>query len=173
MAGISPTSQRFLHRDGFSQPSPSSRGTMSSSRQPNLEDIPLEKVVTSGSATGARKPTSSLNHTTAVGSRNGSFQAHRGPRPRVGRRKTTGDTMDGIKPPKNDDGTLTRMGKIYQAILNFSVITRYFIYVLPLAAILSVPIVLGYTIAKDATIAGITMAWFFIWLEVGKLDTEI
>jgi hypothetical protein len=58
------------------------------------------------------------------------------------------------------------MGEIYTAILNFSVVTRYFLYVLPLAAIIAVPIVVGATAAKGAKIGGVRIVWFFTWLEV-------
>lgn len=66
----------------------------------------------------------------------------------------------------DDDGTLTTMGKIYKAVLNFSVITRYFVYVLPLALMIAVPIVVGATIAENAKIGGVRMVWFFTWVEV-------
>jgi hypothetical protein len=68
----------------------------------------------------------------------------------------------------SDDGVLTIMGKIYTTILNFSIITRYFLYVLPLAAAIAVPIVIGATVAKGATIGGVRIVWFFTWIEVGK-----
>lgn len=70
-----------------------------------------------------------------------------------------------------DDGqdTLNRMGKIYNKILNFSIVTRYFIYVLPLALVIAVPIVVGATVAMDARIGGVRILWFFIWIEIGEL----
>ena len=70
-----------------------------------------------------------------------------------------------------DDGenTLNRMGKIYNKILNFSIVTRYFIYVLPLALAIAVPIAVGATVAMDARIGGVRILWFFIWIEIGEL----
>ncbi|EEH19809.1 hypothetical protein PABG_02068 [Paracoccidioides brasiliensis Pb03] len=65
-----------------------------------------------------------------------------------------------------EDGTITRMGKFYTAILNFSVITRYFIYVSPLALLIAIPIVVGATIARGAEIGGVRIVWFFTWVEV-------
>ncbi|KAF2665303.1 hypothetical protein BT63DRAFT_428275 [Microthyrium microscopicum] len=135
---------------------------MAPSYSQNLNDIPLEKVVTGGS-TGARKPSSTVA-TTAVNSTNGSDG-----RPRLGRRKTnTGfsSTDEKAKLKESDDGTLKGMGRIYQAVLNFSVITRYFIYVLPVAALLAIPIAIGLTVAKNATIAGVRIVWFFAWIEI-------
>lgn len=66
------------------------------------------------------------------------------------------------------DGTLTRMGRIYAKIVNFSVITRYFIYVLPLALLLAIPIIVGATAARKAEIGGVRIVWLFTWIEIGK-----
>ena len=49
-----------------------------------------------------------------------------------------------------------------------AVITRYFIYVLPIAALLAVPIAIGFTAAPKARTGGVRMVWLFIWLEIGK-----
>ena len=64
------------------------------------------------------------------------------------------------------DGTLTKMGRFYMKILNFSVVTRYFIYVLPLAILIAIPIIVGATAAKNAAIGGVRIVWFFTWVEV-------
>src|SRR5437763_4343889 len=58
------------------------------------------------------------------------------------------------------------MGRLYKAVLNFSVITRYFLYVLPLALVIAAPIVIGATFAKRATIGGVRIVWFFTWVEI-------
>lgn len=62
--------------------------------------------------------------------------------------------------------TITRMGEIYNKILNFSIVTRYTLYIAPIALIIAVPIVIGATAAKNAKIGGIAMDWFFVWIEV-------
>ena len=65
--------------------------------------------------------------------------------------------------------TLTRMGRIYNKILNFSLITRYFFYVLPLGTALAVPIVIGATAKKDAKLGGedgVRIVWIFTWVEI-------
>ncbi|KAN0086333.1 Mechanosensitive ion channel domain containing protein [Elaphomyces granulatus] len=67
---------------------------------------------------------------------------------------------------ESEEGTLTRMGKIYKAILDFSVITRYLIYVSPIALIIAVPIIIGATVSPNARIGGVKIAWFFTWVEV-------
>lgn len=62
--------------------------------------------------------------------------------------------------------TITKMGLFYNKILNFSIVTRYILYVAPLAIIIAIPIVIGATAAKNAYIGGIAMTWFFVWIEV-------
>ncbi|KAE8353688.1 Mechanosensitive ion channel-domain-containing protein [Aspergillus coremiiformis] len=65
-----------------------------------------------------------------------------------------------------EDGTLTRMGRIYQAIFNFSIITRYLIYVTPLALLIAIPIIVGATVRQETRIGGVPLHWFFTWIEV-------
>lgn len=125
------------------------------------EDIPLEKVVTAGSVTGARKA-ASAGYTTAVNSSTNSD-----PRPGIGRRKTNGASFTRETEKVEEDGALTRMGRFYLKVLNFSVVTRYFIYVLPLAILLAIPIIIGIFVAPNATVQGVKLKWFFLWLEVG------
>jgi hypothetical protein len=134
-----------------------------------MEDIPLERVVTGGSVTGARKPASMTGNTTAVDSSSGDEKM--GFRPTLGRRRTVSGLNnvgpDG-KPVEPEDGTLTRMGRIYTKIINFSVVTRYFIYVSPIALMIAVPIILGATVFPNAYIGHVKMVWFFTWIEIGR-----
>ncbi|RHZ71304.1 hypothetical protein CDV55_108110 [Aspergillus turcosus] len=90
-----------------------------------------------------------------------------------GRRKKTVDDSTGRSLMEPEDGTLTRMGRIYQAILNFSIVTRYIIYVTPIALLIAVPIIVGATAAQDARIGGVTLPWFFAWIEVVWLSLWI
>lgn len=62
--------------------------------------------------------------------------------------------------------TMRRLARMYERVLNFSTVTRYAIYILPVAAVIAVPIILGATAARDADIGGIKMCWFFAWIEV-------
>ena len=68
-----------------------------------------------------------------------------------------------------EEDTLTQMGKIYSKILDFSIVTRYFLYVAPLAILIAVPIVIGATAAKNAKIGpegGVRIVWIFTWVEI-------
>ena len=66
-------------------------------------------------------------------------------------------------------GALTRMGRIYNKILNFSLVTRYFLYVLPLGTAIAVPIIVGATAKRDAKLGGedgVRIVWIFTWVEI-------
>lgn len=67
-----------------------------------------------------------------------------------------------------EEDTLNRMGRIYNKILNFSIVTRYFVYVSPLALCIAVPIIVGATAAPHAKIGGVPIVWFFTWIEIGE-----
>lgn len=67
----------------------------------------------------------------------------------------------------DDDGTsLTAMGKIYDKVVNFSTVTRYMVYVIPIGSVLAIPVVLIATLAPNARIGAVRMVWFFSWLEI-------
>jgi hypothetical protein len=122
------------------------------------ENIPLESVVTHTSAAGANGEVREEKH--------GLF--HRGER---GRRRmkvnSKGQPMGRVGADGEED-TMTKMGQIYAKIIGFSIITRYFLYVLPLALVIALPIIFGATVAQDAKIGGVRIVWFFTWVECGK-----
>lgn len=114
-----------------------------------MDDIPLQKVVTGGSVTVARQPGM----------------------PSVGPEEFEKRPLRKKEKAQQNDG-LTAMGRFYDKVLNFSLVTKYFIFVLPLAIPLAVVIVLGALVFKDATIGGVRLVWFFTWLEIGKSRNE-
>ncbi|KAJ9649719.1 hypothetical protein H2199_000498 [Coniosporium tulheliwenetii] len=133
-------------------------------------DIPLQPVV-SHASTGARRvgSTSPMNPAGEQGAfaaetpveKGGLF--HRGI---AGRRQKHKGEPTGHTGYDGEEDTITRMGKIYSKILNFSIVTRYFIYVLPLALAIAIPIIIGATVAKNAKIDQTPMWRFFTWIEV-------
>ncbi|EED18543.1 serine/threonine protein kinase [Talaromyces stipitatus ATCC 10500] len=126
-------------------------------------DIPLTTVPSRG--TGARK-TNTNNLPSPTGYGNGSPNDEKPQhRPGPGRRKKTG-AGESIQNGEESEGALNTMGRIYFAVLNFSVITRYFIYVSPLALLIAIPIIIGTTAAPHAAIGGVRICWFFTWIEV-------
>lgn len=84
------------------------------------------------------------------------------------RRHEHSDITDATGKPSEspEDGSLNRLGRVYQAIYNFSIVTRYMIYVLPIGALIAIPIIVGATAAQDAYIGGVHLYWFFTWIEV-------
>lgn len=68
--------------------------------------------------------------------------------------------------PSNGNKNLTRLHRLYKSLINSSIITRYIVYITPLAILIAIPIIVGATAARYATIGGVTLYWFFAWIEV-------
>ena len=123
-------------------------------------DIPLSKVDTT---TGARRASSEKHQadpTNIVLNEKATFyQRHV-----AGRRRIAKKT--GHKGADGEEDTLTQMGYIYDKILNFSIVTRYFLYILPVAILISIPIIIGATAAQGSNIGGVRIVWVFSWLLI-------
>ena len=147
---------------GFQQiPNRSNSSTMSSPNDAAI-NIPMNNVNSNNSKTGARKTDSYIPATTGspeqqLNEKAGFYQRHVAGRRRTEKTRKRGN--DG------EEEIVTQMGIIYNKILDFSVFTRYFLYVLPLAAIIAIPIIIGATAAKNATLGGVRIVWIFSWLE--------
>ncbi|KAL8926978.1 MAG: hypothetical protein Q9172_001571 [Xanthocarpia lactea] len=130
-------------------------------------DIPLTTVT---SRTGARKMT---GHSPTGYSRQESYpeppNSEKEPlrkRYPAGRRRKVKGLERGKMGDDGEEDTLTQMGKIYHKILNFSIVIRYFLYVLPLALLIAIPIIVGATASPKANIGGVRIVWFFSWVEI-------
>ncbi|KAJ5698383.1 hypothetical protein N7462_000388 [Penicillium macrosclerotiorum] len=85
----------------------------------------------------------------------------------AGRRRTNTGFASNYKDSQSPlDGTITRVGRFYQAFFEFSIVTRYFIYVVPIGSLIAIPIIVGATAAPQAKIGGVHIYWFFAWIEV-------
>lgn len=122
-------------------------------------DIPLEKVSTK---TGVRR-SDTYKRPDAFSQQHMDEKAGLNKRPVAGRRHTTNKTDE--KGRGGEEDTLTHMGLIYNKVLEFSIITRYFLYVLPLAILIAIPIIIGATAAQNATMGGVRIVWIFSWVE--------
>jgi hypothetical protein len=135
----------------------------------NTQDIPLQTVV---SHTPSHAPTVKDEQS----EKSGLF--HRGRR-RVKKTDSKGIAYNPAHLPDEDDEktALNRMGRFYSRVLNFSIITRYMIYVAPLALILAIPIILSSSgvIFKEKSGEkqliggkenGAQPKLFFIWIEI-------
>ncbi|RJE25061.1 serine threonine protein kinase [Aspergillus sclerotialis] len=80
-----------------------------------------------------------------------------------GYRKSSAPTAGSIDEP---DGGLTGLARFYRRIVDYSAVTKYMVYILPLALVLAVPIIIGATLAKDAEIGGVRVCCLFTWIEV-------
>lgn len=123
--------------------------------------IPMSNV--SYSKTGARKMDSDIPTPTGAAEQQLNEKAGFYQRHVAGRRRT--ERKNGRKGNEGEEEIVTQMGIIYNKILNFSIVTRYFLYVLPLATIIAIPIIIGATAAQNATLGGVRIVWIFSWLE--------
>ena len=159
-------STKRFSRQGFQQLPNTSASNMPNPNDVTI-DIPLTTVTTNG-PTGARKADgngapyrpSQDSQNRITDEKSGFRRTETG----LGRRRKL--EQRGMRQKDEDDGTLNTMGKIYNKILHFSIVTRYFLYVLPLALAIAVPIVIGATVARNATVAGVQITWFFTWIEI-------
>jgi hypothetical protein len=129
----------------------------------NTNDIPLQTVV---SHTPSHAPTSREEE-------NEKSAFFRGGRRRVHKVNSQGLQIPG-NDPDEEKTALNKMGRLYTKIMQFSIVTRYMIYVAPLALILAIPIILAVTVwsGKDEkgrpkhTIGGADEKRFWIWIEI-------
>ncbi|GIZ37597.1 hypothetical protein CKM354_000104000 [Cercospora kikuchii] len=165
-----PSQTKRFSREGF-QPIPATHGdNMGYSNNAAYGgndatiDIPLEQVQTHASSGGGLRNASAtaenLQTTNTINEKQSTGGFFRGRR-----KKTQNDARKGYE---EEADTLTTMGKIYNKILNFSIVTRYFVYVLPLGLLIAIPIIVGsfYSDERSPKIAGVRMVWFFTWVEV-------
>ncbi|TVY54712.1 putative MscS family protein, partial [Lachnellula suecica] len=171
----SPLSPTFPRQHGF-QPLPNTTETM---------DIPLTTVRSASSSTGARKqgegtdmsdPYSSqhtLNDNTPNSNeKKGFFGSKRGP---AGRRKTKKDHPKRMN-TEGEEVSVNGLGRFYDKVVNFSVVTRYFVYVAPVALLLAAPIVIFSTGGREKDYFANTKVkvnWFWLWIEIVWLSIWI
>ena len=69
------------------------------------------------------------------------------------------------KPPEHPTSNLA---KIFKKIHNSSFLVRYFMYIIPVAALLSVPLFVGALVYRndDKGVGGVELLWFSVWLEI-------
>ncbi|KAJ4287949.1 hypothetical protein N0V90_011964 [Kalmusia sp. IMI 367209] len=67
------------------------------------------------------------------------------------------------KPPENPS---TKFSRFVKKVHNSSWLVRYFTYITPLVLIILIPLLLGALKFKGASVGGVRMVWFCIWLEI-------
>lgn len=180
MSGRPGFAEKRLSENRFQQIPEANNGNSNSNSNSNMPtspnnpndatiDIPLTPI-TSRSQKGARKLDSKVSvpaytqDDAAVENEKGVDDTEGGGT--IGMRRKRIETADARQAEDPSDGSLNRMGRIYAAVMNFSVITRYFVYVLPLAILFAIPIIIGATAAPNANIGGVRIVWFFTWIEI-------
>ncbi|KAI0121579.1 Mechanosensitive ion channel-domain-containing protein [Hypoxylon sp. NC0597] len=104
-------------------------------------EIPLTQVRSNASSTGARKPNQgtatgfSVENQNAPDNEKHSF-FHRGRR--RARKNDPSNENDNLA---SDEASLNAMGRLYNKIIHASVVTRYLVYIVPIAVLLAVPLV--------------------------------
>ena len=90
-------------------------------------------------------------------------------RPILGRRRTSEKVVEGeekaMKYEQQEDG-LTKVGNFLWELHRSSIILRYALYVLPVAAILAIPLCLTATVYRSATIDNTPLLGLFVWIEM-------
>ena len=161
-------SQKRFSRDGFHQlPNSESTLTMSNPNDATI-DIPLANVKTN---TGAAKGGMAAYGSGTFSEKNEKAGLFR--RSAAGRRKKAKEQKTGKSGEYGEEDVLNQVGKLYNRILNFSVVTRYFLYVLPVALIIAIPIVIGATVAKTVHWGGVRILWIWTWVEMVWLSLWI
>lgn len=57
-------------------------------------------------------------------------------------------------------------GRAFKRVHDSNILVRYFMYIVPLVLIILIPLLLGGLLFKRATVGGVRLLWFFVWLEV-------
>lgn len=90
-------------------------------------------------------------------------------RPVLGRRKTTPSitaTAEQKLGYEGEEDALTKVGNLLWKIHTASILTRYALYILPVAALLAIPLVLTDTVYSTARAGEVRLLGLFIWIEV-------
>ena len=67
------------------------------------------------------------------------------------------------RPPENPS---TNLAKAFKKIHNSSFLVRYFTYIVPVVALLLIPLLFGALLFKNAHVGGVQLMWFSVWLEI-------
>lgn len=122
-------------------------------------DIPLQTVVSH-----TPSPPSDEKQSEKTGMFNG--MSTRGRRQLAKVDSRTGAPLPPREIPGQEKTALNKMGRLYTKILNFSIVTRYMIYVAPIALILAIPIILSQIKVITGGIGDTEPRRFWIWIEI-------
>ncbi|TVY24146.1 putative MscS family protein [Lachnellula hyalina] len=136
-------------------------------------NIPLTTVRSAASSTtGARKQGEGTDmSTTSQGTfateneKKSFFKSRPGP---AGRRKTDRDDPNKYT-PDGEEVSVNAIGRFYDKIIKFSIVTRYLVYVAPIALLIAAPIIIYSTGGRHNDYflnTGVKVNWFWLWIEI-------
>ncbi|KAI9761961.1 MAG: Cell cycle checkpoint protein rad17 [Chaenotheca gracillima] len=124
----------------------------------DLEMLRAEQVVSNNAA---RSESDSLSHSKSV---NRTRSRHSEPVDEFDVATNPLHTKTAVyKPPENPTTTAS---KLFKKIHNSSFLVRYFTYITPLVVLILIPLLLGALLFKDASVGGVKLLWFCVWLEI-------
>ncbi|KAG7136846.1 Mechanosensitive ion channel protein Msy1 like [Verticillium longisporum] len=104
------------------------------------QGIPLTQVKSHASSTGARRPNMNIAMDgSGSGQETPDEKQHLHARGRAGRRK--GKALSRNDTGGSEEVSLNAMGQLYKKIIGASVVTRYLVYIIPIAILLAIPVV--------------------------------
>jgi hypothetical protein len=138
-------------------------------------DIPLDSMPrrSQSSHGGARRPGEGtdlppdLSQSTTMNSEKKSFFKHK--KGVAGRRKDPKAVQPLRRGTDGEEVSVNTIGRFYKKVVNFSIITRYFVYILPVSLILVIPTIIFALPDNRNKYLGKTrmIAWlFFLWLNI-------
>ena len=68
-----------------------------------------------------------------------------------------------FRPPERPDGSF---GRMFKKIHDSYWLIRYFMYIVPLVLIILIPLLIGGLVFERATVGGVRLLWFCVWLEI-------
>jgi hypothetical protein len=91
-------------------------------------------------------------------------------RPLFGRRKTTssilGPAESSSQSYDTEEDAFTKVGNFFWKIHTTNVLTRYALYILPVATLLAIPLILTDTVYTKAHAGSVRLLGLFVWIEV-------
>ncbi|KAK6086795.1 mechanosensitive ion channel [Seiridium cupressi] len=160
-------------------------GNSRSNTTDGMQDIPLQQIKSNASSTGARKANQGLT-SGFDGSQSPPSNEKHGLFHSAGRRRAKKLEASGRSNTLgSEEFSLNAMGRIYNKVIGFSVITRYLVYIVPVAILLAVPLIVlpltGHsddpvgkttstgTDGKETVVQGPPMFHLFLWIELAWL----
>ncbi|KAI0006411.1 Mechanosensitive ion channel-domain-containing protein [Xylariaceae sp. FL0662B] len=108
---------------------------------PAENDIPLTQVRSNASSTGARKPYQGTATGFSTDGQNEPEENEKRGFFHRGRRRAKNDGPNRSDTMGSEEASVNAMGRLYNKIIGASVITRYLVYIVPIALLLAVPLI--------------------------------